>query len=508
MLLSLLGGCMVTSTWASNLVWILLAVNWLFEGRWREKWEMARSSRLLHAFVALYLLLAVGLLWSSNLGAGGAELMVKLPLLVVPLILLTTPPLSPRERIPMLEVYVITTFIVSIISSVRLLTIPDLPYRDAVPYISHIRFALNCCMVVFICVMLAMEGRREASRRPAFTVACIVLAVWMLAFLAMLRSFTGFAVLLTVSLIVMLVYRRRWPLIALWVLLVGGATVVVGHEVRSYYHMVPLATEPLRPLTANGNPYRHAQDGMVENGNYVNNYFCPSELSRAWNLRSSIAYDSVTASGYSVESTLVRYLNAIGQTKDSAGLAAMTDDDIRAVERGVANPVYESRNQLRKMVYVMLLEREFYIHTHAVAGFTMIQRFELWRATCNIIRANPAFGVGTGDAVDCMHRELVAMDSELAGTTKKSHNQYLLLAAMIGLVGLAVVVFMFARAWYAGSHARDKRQKPSPLMLAWTVAILVSCLTEDTLDTLAGILFCTFFLSNLTPSPLSERRGE
>ena len=52
-LIALLGASMVTSTWASNLVWVLLGVNWLLEGRWREKWQMARESRLLQAFLIL-----------------------------------------------------------------------------------------------------------------------------------------------------------------------------------------------------------------------------------------------------------------------------------------------------------------------------------------------------------------------------------------------------------------------------------------------------------------------
>ena len=33
------------------------------------------------------------------------------------------------------------------------------------------------------------------------------------------------------------------------------------------------------------------------------------------------------------------------------------------------------------------------------------------------------------------------------------------------------------------------------LMLPWLLTILISMVTEDTLATLAGILFCTFFLA-------------
>ena len=425
-------------------------------------------------------------MWSSNGAAGWSALEVKLPLLFVPLILLTTRPISGWERIPVLGLYLTTVLVVSIISTVRFFTIPNLPYREAVPYISHIRYALNCCMAIFICVGLSRVRGENKTWNTVLHVACYCFIVWMAAILVMIRSYTGFAILAVVSLIMLLVYWRRWLLLSLWVLLFGGTALLVYHEVRSYYSMIPMATEPLLQKTASGNDYKHAQDGIIENGNYINNYFCQSELRREWNHRSSIDYDGNTASGFSVESTLVRYLNAIGQTKDSAGMAALNDNDIKAVERGVANPVYESHNFLRKMVYTLLLEREYGIHTHAVSGFTMLQRFELWRATIEVIAEHPWFGAGTGDAVDEMHKKLVANDSEISNTQMKSHNQYLLFTAMVGLVGLAIIALLFFRAL---------PKRLSPFMMAWVVTILISCITEDTLETLIGILFCTWFMA-------------
>ena len=97
-LLTLLGGTMVTSVWASNLVWVLLLANWVLEGRWREKWQMARESRLLQAWLALYAVLAIGMAWTQNTGHGLDVLRVKLPMLALPLIILTTRPLEGRAR--------------------------------------------------------------------------------------------------------------------------------------------------------------------------------------------------------------------------------------------------------------------------------------------------------------------------------------------------------------------------------------------------------------------------
>ena len=490
-LLTLLGGCMVTSTWASNLVWVLLGVNWLLEGRWREKWQLLRESRLLQAFIGLYLLLLAGMLWTENQSFGWSLLQVKLPLLCVPLVLLTTRPPAGRVRQGILWLYVATVLVVSVIGLVRMLTIPDLPYRSAVPYISHIRFALNCCMAVYLCAAVAVKNRSVLQKAVA-----VLVLLWLLGFILLLHSYTAVAILLVVSLVTLLAYYRRWPLIALWVLLVGGFAFAVGHEVHAYYRMSPLATAPLRATTASGNPYFHACDGIVENGNYVNNYISSYELRREWNRRSALPYDSSTASGYSVESTLVRYLNSLGLTKDSAGIATLTDAQLAAVERGVANAEYESGNPLRRMVYVMLFERENYVHTRAVAGFTMLQRLELWNATLQVIGDHPWLGVGTGDVVDAMQHHLAAADSELSGRGMRSHNQYLGLLAAVGAVGFALALFLFVRPLFG-----RRRAMASALMTAWLLTVLISMLTEDTLDTLAGILFCTWLLAFRPSAP-------
>lgn len=486
MLLSLLGGTMVCSVWASNLLWVLLCLNWLLEGRWAEKWQMLKQSRPLHLYIAMFFLMALAMLWTENIGAGMEILQVSLPLLLVPLVILTTKPVTGKAIHSVLFVYITTLFVVSVIALVRLLTIPDLPYRDAVPYISHIRFALNCCMAIFI---LVANGPSTSKGHRLHLCLRLLLVVWFLVFLTLIRSYTAVAVLLTVSLFATLVYYRRWWTVALWLLVVGSGIAVVGIEVKSYYNMCPLATEPLRPLTANGRPYDHARDGVIENGNYVNNYVCSPEMRTAWEQRSQLPYDSLLVDGYSVEPILIRYLNAMGLTKDSAGVAAMTDAQIAAVEQGIANPVYNEGNTLRKMVYVMLFEREHYVHTRAVKGFTILQRFELWNATEQVIAEHPWFGVGTGDAVDAMHAQLEASQSELAGTGKRSHSQYLTFITMFGLVGFAVLLFFFLRAVWR------KHGTYVPLLFVWTVTVLISFITEDTLDTLAGILFCTWFLA-------------
>ena len=486
-LLVALGASMVTSVFLANMAWVFLCVNWLLEGRWREKWQMAKESRLLYAFVGLYLLMLVGMLWTSDTGAGWGTLQVLLPLLCVPIVILTTKPVKGNARKAVLMCYSIAVFVVSIIGLVRWLTIPGLPHRDIVPYISHIRFALNCCVVVYLCVGVMLNGTRTQRW------IVMPLMAWMLAFMVIIHSYTGIAVLAVVSLVMLLTRWHRWPLITLWVLLVGGTIGVVYYEAKNYYNMVPLAEAPLAGFTANGRPYEHARDGIIENGNYIDNYVCDEELRTEWNRRSTLDYDGLARGGYSIKSTLIRYLNGLGMTKDSVGVAALSPVQIIAIENGIANPVYEDGNVLRKMVYTMLLEREFYVHTHAVAGFTMLQRLEMWRAATYVISEHPWFGVGTGDVVGAMDEYLTASDSELAGHRMNCHSQYLGIMAALGIVGFGVVVLLFLRTIIP--LRRFRHAMSGTLMLPWLLTVLISMVTEDTLATLAGILFCTYFLA-------------
>ena len=62
----------------------------------------------------------------------------------------------------------------------------------------------------------------------------------------------------------------------------------VMYEYHAYHRLTPHATQPLPAVTANGRPYQHRNDGLVENGNYLNNYLCHDEMAIAWPLRSHV----------------------------------------------------------------------------------------------------------------------------------------------------------------------------------------------------------------------------
>ena len=300
-LLCLLAASMTTSVFAANLVWTLLLVNWVAEWNWKEKFADFRHNYRLQAFLVL---LGVHLLWligTSNMDYALFDLQKKLPLFAIPLVVLTSRPLEHRERLNVGIAYTAAVMVVSIIGVVRYLTIPDLPYRDIIPYISHIRYGLNVCMTLVLLVYAAFH-----YRRTWLYVLNSLLIVWFAVVLMMLHSYTAFIILLVAPLVLLVCYwcrmsrkSRRW-VTALYCCVVLALAALVGSYAYDYYHLRPLSTEPTQAYTANGNPYLHYQDGLIENGNYIHLNVCEQEMREQWQnsatIPSTLSHPSATPS--------------------------------------------------------------------------------------------------------------------------------------------------------------------------------------------------------------------
>ncbi len=507
-LLTLLCASQAVSNWMMSGMEILLVVNMLLEWDMRERWQRAKKEPLLLAVLVFF---AVHLLWlivSDNLSYGLHDIFSKLPLLAIPLVVLTSRKLSSKQLSFILFFYVGTVIVACCMGWIRHFRFPDLAYRDYFPYISHIRFSLNVCMAIIFLALFLL--RVFQYRQWGRGVVALLFTLFLISYLLLVNSYTGLVILaitLPVTMIKGTVPCRRVssqgngvaarPLTvrprtarACWVALGAVLTMLILYsalQVRQYYKLVPLATAPLAEFTVNGNPYEHYEDGLVENGNYINNYVCAEELASVWPQRSDKPLYSTTSNGFTVYPALLRYLNAIGTTKDSMGITKLSDADIVNIEKGIANPVYASHRPLKRMIYTMLYEYENYRHYNAVSGFTLLQRFELWRNAWGIFLDHPLFGTGTGDVMDECQARLAAADSPLVGHDYNIHNQYLAFLVTFGIVGtlLIVVSFIFG-VW---------RHLKNPLFLANLLIILISFISENTLSTLAGCVFSISFLS-------------
>ena len=500
-LLCLLAAGMTTSVFATNLVWTLLFVNWVAEWNWKEKFADFRTNYLLQAFLVLVGVHLVWLIGTSNMDYALFDLQKKLPLIVIPLVVLTSRPLEYVERLNVAIAYVAAVWVVSVIGFVRYLTMPDLPYRDIVPYISHIRYGLNVCMTLVLLAYVALKYRKAWIYGLN-----ILLSLWFCVILLILHAYTAFIILLVTSLVLLIAYGRRLskPMRTTVVVLYCGTVLalgaLIGWYADGYYRLQSLSTEPLQECTANGNPYLHHDDGLIENGNYIHQYVCEEEMRQQWAKISDYPIDSLTPIGYTVYPALLRYLNGMGVTKDSLGMTRLTPTDVAAIEKGIANPVYLTHSP-RKMFYVLFYEYENYRCYHNVSNFSVLQRLELWAAGWLVFLQHPLFGVGTGDVPDACHQQLADSQSPLADTDLHTHNQYLNFLLAFGLLGFGLIVFFFIRAIIKGvKHSSNQTFKHSSILsVAFLCILLISFISEDTLETLAGITFSVMGFSLLSP---------
>lgn len=488
---------MTTSVFVANMAWVFLFANWVAEWNWREKFADFRHNRLLHAVIAIAAVHLIWLITTQNMAYAFNDIQKKLPLIAIPLVILTSRPLDCKERLNVALAYTAAVLTVSVIGFVRYLTIPDLPYRDIIPYISHIRFGLNICMTL---VLLAYTALRY--RRKWLYLLNLAISLWLLFILLILHAYTSFIILILTPIILFFCYRKQLrrrtqaitatAIIALLAAIIG-TTCYYCHD---YYNLKPLSTQEQPACTANGNPYLHRNDGLIENGNYIHNYVCEKEMRQEWEKLSCYPFDSVTPVGYTVYPALLRYLNGLGYTKDSLGMTHLTPDDVAAIEKGIANPVYQQHG-LRKMYYVLCYEYENYRCYRSISNFSMLQRLELWRAGWQVLRQHPLFGVGTGDVPDELHQQLHRTNSPLADTQLHTHNQYLNFLIAFGIIGFGLMAWFFVRA------VLPARRNMTILFAAFLCILLISFISEDTLETLAGITFSAMGFS-LLPQRISE----
>ncbi|MDP3991821.1 MAG: O-antigen ligase family protein [Candidatus Colwellbacteria bacterium] len=133
------------------------------------------------------------------------------------------------------------------------------------------------------------------------------------------------------------------------------------------------------------------------------------------------------------------------------------------------------------------------------------ERFEYFINSLRLIREHPLLGSGTG-SFPSEYARIVADQNMLE--TVNPHNEYVLIAVQIGLVGLASLLYLFYRQWrYAGELAPlFHRDLARGLVLTFAAGCLFNSLL---LDHTEGLLFAWLtalvFAAPAQPPPLPVR---
>ncbi len=486
---------MPLSAFLMSLGQFVLLGNWILEGDFRRKWRVMKSSKALWVLCSFYLMHLLGLLYTSDFNYALNDLRIKLPLLWLPLLFITSAPLTQREF-----KFLLHTFIFSVLSASLICFSVWLGYtkhkvvdiRDISIFTSHIRFAL----MIVLCIALLFQDYFKSGSWYLY-LGKILLVLWFIAFLGIMESMTGILILLLLSCFMLIRYLLRGRFLAiklipasvLLAMLVYGI-MVINREWKSYFHLKDSAYNTINPneKTPGGRLYFHDTNTRVtENGYYVWIYNSYPELQQEWDKRSQVNYNSTDAKGNLLAFTLVRYLSAKGLKKDSAAVAQLKPEEIKLIEQGVSNYLYADRGNLASRLHELIWEYDNYRNGGSSSGHSLFMRLEYWKTAWHIIKNNPFGGVGTGDTQQAFKQQYLADHSALNKRWQlHSHNQFLTITVSFGIIGLCIFMLWI---FYPVLAVKNK----SPYFILFFIIAMLSMLNEDTLETQAGVTFFGFF---------------
>jgi hypothetical protein len=481
---------MLLGTVSTSIPQFILLGNWLLEGKFREKWNALKTNKVFWVLVAVFFMHLLGLVHTTDLDFGFKDIRIKIPLLLLPLIIFTTLPISKKELQLLLWLF-ITGIIISLVWCLYYSythVLPDI--RKASRFISHIRLSLFICLG--ICVLGYFIFTKNNFKIRITSALVIIFFTW---FMLKFGFVTGLLMLALIAvfffLYIVVKQDLKVKILGLSLITIGACIGLwyVGSEWKANAYVDPSPANTIKKTSSSGRPYFEVKNNwQKENGYYVAYNIQYEELYLHWPQLSEKKILEKDKRGNPLIWTLLRYMSSKGLTKDSAGLKQLTKEDIQNVESGITNYKYAHASALRKRLKGFFTEYQSYIHGANPSGNTMLMRFEFWKAAVYIIQRNPVLGVGTGDAPKAFQRAYYRTETQLSPEWRlRSHNQFLAITVSFGIVGLAVFLLSIFYPLIS------LRKNLHPLYFMFLAIALVSFLTEDTLESQAGVSFYAYF---------------
>ncbi len=485
---------MLFGTVPTSIPQIILAANWLLEKDFSWKWQQLKSNKIFWILISLFVLHLLGMIYTNNVQRGLDDLRNKIPLLVLPLILFSTKPLSLKELKLLFGFFFLSVFVSSVCCYAVYVgytkkVIVDV--RSASVFMSHIRFSL---FIAFAIIGLIYWSLREQPF--SLKILSFLAMVWLLFFMYKLEMATGFLCLIIVGGLLLIIYiiKKLPKTVSGFILIFVFISLVflikqATESFRMFDKTPNSSSNILLEKTKNGRPY--LQDtifGIAENGTLITININDEELQNEWNKKSKIAFNSSDKKGNNLRYTLLRYMASKSLTKDSVGLTALSQKDISAIENGNTNYKYNFNSGLIARWRELIWEYTKYKRGENPSGHTLTMRLEFWKTGSYIVHHNPIIGVGTGDIQDAFNDMYHETNSKLDLIWRlRCHNQYLAITVAFGFIGL--IVFLF----YLLYPAFVLRKKLHYLYWPFFLIALLSFITEDTLETQSGLTFFIFF---------------
>lgn len=476
---------------------ILLFITWLVSPGIIKGFKVFKRNIPAVLMAGLFLIHIIWLLNTFDFAYALKDLRVKLPLMVLALVIGSISISRNQVRLIFLALS-LGVWLACISGYFRYVYLPEglHDYREIVQGVSHIRLSL----LMVTSVMAVFYFWKELNLGWKVYGAAVILNT--LVFFNIAQLATGSIILALMLGFSVLYYtiqkgNRVVTLSTILVLIVGlGAGVYYSVNYYNNY-FVASANEPSgNETTSLGNTYKDPINyDLVENGNRNFDFYADQEMVKGWNERSDMPM-AADSEDLNLNYLLIRYLTSKGLRKDYEGVMTLSDSDIKNIEDGYPNEIYASESGLKLRFHTLMFGVHVYDVTGRVTGSSFFQRVLYWKVAGEIIKQNWLTGVGTGDIKDEMYNMHRVMNPDVDKRFwLRAHNQFLSFFAAFGIVGFVYFLYMFG-------YAMVKRRK-NFLALAFLIIAFASCLTEDTLETQAGVTFFAFFYA-LFSQPFRE----
>lgn len=477
-----------------NKVVLSLATMWilalsLVEADFKGYWQHLKKHPLALPFFSFLGFYVLSVLWSANTSYAGHDLNSKLPLFVIPLVLMAQKPLKKVHRELILKAFLCSVVVISILNFSAYngfwgsFEFDDI--RGMSLFISHIRFGLMVSFAAGLAIYKYIE------LKSIWRWVCLFAACWLIFYTYYSQILSGALTLLGVVLMLLLFFVKTSSnknlKRGIYVLL-GGLGVLFGLGICFFFKpetsKIPLTNLPL--YTAEGNPYYHDLGiSYMENGYPVYVYINTFELQREWSKRSHIPFDSLNKKGLPLDATILHYMTSKGLKKDASGFKKLTSNDIQNMENGISSVLLLDKGLKTRIIS---LKKELK-NAENINGHSLLQRLEYWKTGLKIARRHPLVGIGIGDIDDAFKWQYEKDKSLLLPQYRlRSHNQYLTIWISTGIIGF--ILF----SWYLSKAlAISWKQKDAPSLL-FLITALLSFTIEDTLETQMGVTFFALFV--------------
>jgi len=462
---------------------------YILEGGFKEK-IAALKTPVLYMILGLFFLHIIGLAWSTNVKQGLREIEKFLPFLAIPVVFSGIQCIKEKDKRLLIWLFVLITLVsctLILISALLEGTEHNFNPRVFSKYVSHIRLSLYACLSIVFLIGVKIN---RALRILGIAI--------LLSYIIFMQSLTGIVLLAALSTAYfMKLFSSECTGFKLlrWIfgLLIITAFSFLAYTVTDYYRVKTPGITPEK--TADGHNYEVGLDnGFIENGSRLWSHVCYEELNETFTVRTGFSIWEPHPKGYSYNSLLLRYLNNKGLTKDQKGVEALTEEDLERIIDGNPYPNHWKYKGFSKRIRAILFQFEKNKIQKDFTGNSLTEKVVFQSVAWHTYLQSPLLGTGTGDLKDDMKVFYKNAYPELnEKKMRKPHNQFLTFLVMLGPAALILFIFILVALWRLATNRTDLTNTSR----AFIIILAISCFSEDTTGTQAGITFTSFFIGLL-----------